>query len=105
MAWFSCGDSKGVSCCGCGKRIELEPFIDHHDRVCPHCHVTCVFLLSARWTQIVAAEAPLSVKAFVEWSQRNLDELEFCELLVFLEEAVTAPPPSEAPPRSCKNRV
>jgi hypothetical protein len=86
--WISIGDAKGVSCCSCGKRIELQPFIDHHNRVCTHCGVPCVFLLWEKWKQILPALAPSHVKVFIDWSQDSLDELEFSELLSFLDDIV-----------------
>lgn len=52
-----------------------------------------VFLSWNRWTQIVTSEAPRHVKAFVEWSQKNLDELEFSEILVLFEDILKPPTP------------
>lgn len=81
-----------MTCCRCNRRMELEPEFDHHDRICHHCGVTCVFLRWDKWTQVVAADAPHHAKAFIAWSQRNLGEVEFVELMGFLEDVLAHPP-------------
>lgn len=87
-------------CCRCEKRVESILFSDHRGGICPHCGTTCVFLRWDRWTQIVPADAPHAVKAFIEWSQRELDELDFMDLMVFLDDVLAQPPSSQALSRS-----
>ena len=86
--WMSSGDSKGVTCSSCQQRIELGVFFDHHNGVCPHCGDTSVFLLWNNWTQIIPEKAPPYMKGFFDWAQKDLDELEFTELIAFFENLV-----------------
>ena len=89
-AWFSFGPPAGTAlrCAECGNEIDLGlPAADHHPRVCPVCGAESTFLTwKGRAVQIVMKSAPPVLVAAIRWAQKQLDELEFVELLCALEE-------------------
>ena len=94
QAWFAWG-SEGTTrlqCAVCRTDIELESATaDHHPRVCPACGVECLFIdWKGRPVQIVTDRAPQALADGVRWAQRQLDELEYVELLCALEEIAGA---------------
>ena len=85
--WFTVGDEKGFNCCNCNEFIVLSGGgLDHHPSCCPECGVACLILEWNKWLQVVVKDAPLQFQSFVCWAQKELDELEFIELLSNLEE-------------------
>lgn len=85
--WFSIGDDKGVVCCGCNSYIKMSyGGLDHHPSKCPNCGLNCVLILWNKWIQISTNQAPNHFKSFIYWAQKELDELEFVELLSNFEE-------------------
>lgn len=93
--WISIGNKEEVSCITCKEIIPNSGFIDHHGGVCPNCKIQCVFFYIAfdveRLIQVVPSKAPSSLKKFIYWAQKNLDELEFIELLVSFHEVIMGP--------------
>ncbi|MEM7573912.1 MAG: hypothetical protein AAF433_13480 [Bacteroidota bacterium] len=86
--WLAIGSrEEGLQCLGCASNIAAFIGQDHHPRICPHCQVESLFfdLGNSRLIQILPHEAPEVVALFVRWSQQELDELEFLELVVHLE--------------------
>jgi len=69
----------------------LYPSIDHHPSVCPSCNAPCIFFTwKDRLVQIIPDEAPPSFAGLVRWAQVDLDEVEFVELLVSIDELAEA---------------
>jgi hypothetical protein len=89
-AWFSFGAPGGTAlrCAECGSAIDLGvPAADHHPGACPACRAESVFLTwKGRAAQVVMKNAPPALAAAIRWTQKQLDELEFVELLCALEE-------------------
>jgi hypothetical protein len=92
--WFALGaeGEAALRCAACGTRIHLEaPSLDHHPRVCPACGAECIFVsLKGRLAQVVLAKAPPALAEVIRFAQQRLDELDFVELLVALEELADA---------------
>lgn len=90
IRWFAFSDdgTNALRCASCGEMVDLgEPTADHHLRLCPACRVGCVFLnWKERTVQIVISTAPSQLRRAIEWAQRDLDELDYVELLCALEE-------------------
>jgi hypothetical protein len=105
QTWFACSlaGATTLRCAACKSDIDLQfPAADHHPRVCPACGVECAFLdWQGRIIQVVTDRAPPAFAEGVRWAQRQLDELEFVELLCALEEisavlnGAAANPPNE----------
>jgi hypothetical protein len=96
--WFAVGSfpEGRIRCVICKQEIDATGLTgDHHPRVCPFCGTECMFLdWKGRPVQIVPENAPPPLARLLRWTQENLDELEFTELLVHLEsfaDAVNTP--------------
>jgi hypothetical protein len=76
----------------CGNNIDaVFPSLDHHPRVCPACGVESLFLsLKEASLQIVPGLAPPELTRALRWAQSELDELEFLNVLISLEEIAEA---------------
>lgn len=72
--------------------VDLEaPLLDHHARTCPRCGVDCAFLnWKGRILQVVPIHAPAVIRRALAFAQQDLDELEYAELIVALEELMDA---------------
>jgi hypothetical protein len=93
QAWFalSPSDSTALRCAACANEVDLGSTADHHPRVCPACGVESAFLnWKGRTVQIVMRSAPRTLAEAIRWSQQNLDELEYAELLCAFEEIADA---------------
>ncbi len=66
--------------------------LDHHSGICPSCNIECIWFSfkEGKTLQIIPKYAPKEFLSFIEWSQRELDELEFLELIVSFEEIANA---------------
>ena len=91
--WFSVGGANAMSvrCASCSYLIKFEsPSIDHHSAICPACRVECTYI---SWRdcliQIVMPNAPESLRKTIRLLQDHLDELEFIEVIMSLEELNT----------------
>lgn len=85
--WYSVENEKGLACCRCGAFFEKGALIlDHHPSICPNCNVECLLYDWEKGIQIVTEDAPYEMQHFIRWAQKELDELEFLELLVGFEE-------------------
>jgi hypothetical protein len=56
--------------------------------ICPNCQIQCVWydFGKSRVLQVIPSLAPTIFRSFIEWSQSELDELEFIELMLSFEE-------------------
>ncbi|MEK8019923.1 MAG: hypothetical protein VSS75_023880 [Candidatus Parabeggiatoa sp.] len=90
MNWFSyCSlEHSVIRCAACQFNIPVEMVsLDHHPRWCPSCHAECfLFVLDDRYLQIIIEKAPLDVQKAIRWAQKNLDEIEFVNLIASLED-------------------
>jgi hypothetical protein len=94
-AWFAASPAEsagGFRCASCGSNIaQVFPSLDHHPRACPVCGAESVFLsLPGASLQILPGRAPPELARALRWAQGGLDELEFVQLLVSLEEIAEA---------------
>jgi hydrogenase maturation factor HypF (carbamoyltransferase family) len=88
MKWYSVGSYNEIMCSNC-KFIHANLHdMDHHARICPNCNIECIWfdLGNEKAIQIIPNFAPAEFKRFIEWAQKELDELEFVNLLVLFEE-------------------
>ena len=94
LSWYAVNHAKGnvFVCASCRNSIDLEfASIDHNPRVCPACGIECLFWSAGNSNiQILPALAPPALRSAIEWAQTNLDELEFIELWVAIEELMEA---------------
>ncbi len=90
MNWFSyCSlEHSVIRCAACKFNIPVEVVsLDHHPRWCPSCHAECfLFALDDGYLQIIIEQAPLEVQKAIRWAQKNLDEIEFVNLISSLGE-------------------
>src|SRR5205823_6425708 len=89
-AWFSVsrpGEGR-LRCAACGFDMCLADLVgDHHPRYCPNCRTESVYFdWHDQVAQILVESAPIQLQRLIRWTQDNLDELEFTELLCSLEE-------------------
>src|SRR5438270_13701822 len=93
-SWYACSDEGAtiLRCAACHSVIDLEaPTLDHHARACPRCGVDCTFLnWKGRMLQVVPSNAPAVIRRALRFAQEDLDELEYAELVVVLEELMDA---------------
>jgi hypothetical protein len=89
-SWYAFSDEGATSlrCAACHSVIDLEgPTLDHHPRACPRCGVDCAFLnWKGRMLQVVPSNAPAVIRRTLRFVQQDLDELEYAEFVVALEE-------------------
>lgn len=82
-SWFSATSAFGIDanflCASCQEHIDIgRPSCDHHPQICPACGIACLYISgTATNFQILPELAP---------APQNLDEIEFVELMVALEE-------------------
>lgn len=90
QAWYAVSAPNGTTfrCAECGNEFDLGvPGADHHPAVCPVCGAESAFLMwKGRTIQVVMKKAPCALARAIRWSQQNLDELEYVELMCALEE-------------------
>ena len=86
--WYSLGNYERTECTNCSKEQSNIASLDHHPMICPNCQIECIWydLGSGRTIQIVPSLAPIEFRLFIKWSQKELDELEFLELIMAFEE-------------------
>lgn len=86
--WYSLGKQNGITCSNCNSIHKNIGVLDHHSTICPECKIECVWydLGNNKVIQIIPSLAPNQFIKFIKWSQQELDELEFLELLVTFEE-------------------
>ena len=61
--------------------------MDHHPAVCPKCGVACLLFSFPHFhLQIVPEQAPEPLSRTTKWMQENLDELDFVEVTVALQQ-------------------
>lgn len=91
-SWFSATSALGIDanflCASCQEHIDIgRPSCDHHPQICPACGIACLYISgTATNFQILPELAPAPLRAAIRWAQENLDEIEFVELMVALEE-------------------
>src|SRR5947209_3485461 len=92
--WFSLSStgSTALRCAECSNSFDLGgPSADHHSAVCPICGVECIYLdWKERIIQVVLKNAPPVFAKAIKIMQDRLDELDYVELLVALEELAVA---------------
>ena len=88
--WFSVSTDRTVQCPACDRTFEIGPRIDHHPGSCPVCGIDCVFLnWRGRLVMMLPGRSPQVVGQLLRWMQKNLDELEYAELIVALDEVAS----------------
>jgi hypothetical protein len=89
---ISAPNERALRCASCGGEFDAGALLgDHHPRVCPVCGVECLVLDWKRLcVQIVVNDAPPVLTRAIRWAQKELDELEFTELLCTLEDLAEA---------------
>lgn len=90
MVWFNRSDGRetSIKCVACGENFCMEvASLDHHPSVCPKCGVECLlFSFPDFHLQIVPDQAPEPLGRTIRWMQENLDELDFVEVTVALQQ-------------------
>jgi hypothetical protein len=88
MSWLNIGDGNKLPCPSCGAALgELLLACDHHPTPCVACKETLVVLSTMTRTIAIALDkAPLELRYFLQWSDQNLDELEFTSLLIAMDD-------------------
>lgn len=90
LKWFSISEIDGITlvCANCNNEINLGiKFYDHDPCTCPICKIECAYLdWRNRKIQVVPKNASPEFQLFLEWLQRDFDELEYVELMVCFEE-------------------
>ena len=78
-------------CANCGKEVDLlYPSVDHHPSVCPACDIPCLFFSwKNQLVQVLPNLAPDALRRMIEWAQRELNELEFIDILVAIDQIAT----------------
>jgi hypothetical protein len=88
--WFSFGapGRTTIRCAACNQEFDLGHLpADHHPGACPRCGAESLFFdWHNRPVQIAMESAPPVLVRAIRWCQKDLDELEFTELLCALEE-------------------
>jgi hypothetical protein len=86
--WYNLGTYKEIKCRNCGKEQHDVQAMDHHSTTCPSCKIECIWydMGEGKVLQVIPSLASLEFRMFIEWSQKELDELEFLELIVTFEE-------------------
>jgi hypothetical protein len=76
--------STSISCPRCARQLPVAvPHVNHRSITCAGCGAACLVL--SRFALDID-RSPLELKRFIQWSQKELDELEFLTLLAFLSE-------------------
>jgi hypothetical protein len=85
--WFQYGDWKSITCVNCTDIIEDMTWSDHQPRICPSCNIECIYydMGNRRMVQIVPEFAPETFQAFLNWTRKELDEIEVVELFCAFE--------------------
>lgn len=85
--WYRFSENNESVCVNC-EYVNLGlNVLDHHMSVCPNCGVECIWfdMGFGKGVQIIPENAPKEMRLFILWSQSNLDEIEFVELVVAFE--------------------
>lgn len=87
-SWYSLGNYEKIKCSNCGTEQCNIQALDHHLMICPACQIQCIWydLGNRKVLQVIPSFAPIEFRKFIQWSQQELDELEFTELIVSFEE-------------------
>lgn len=91
-SWYSLGTYENIKCSNCSVQQNNVQALDHHSMVCPKCQIKCIWydLGKGKVLQVIPSLAPVEFRKFIQWSQKELDELEFTELIVSFEELAKA---------------
>ena len=86
--WYNLGTYEQIKCSNCNKKQHDIQTMDYHPMICPECQIECIWfdLGNEKVLQIIPSFAPKEFRMFIQWSQKELDELEFIELIVAFEE-------------------
>ncbi|NVK53819.1 MAG: hypothetical protein HWD85_12860 [Flavobacteriaceae bacterium] len=90
--WYKINNHDKNICGNCEVEFEGLQTLDHHSTRCPNCNIESIWFYfeRGRTLQIIPENAPKEFLAFIKWSQKELDELEFLELIVSFEEIARA---------------
>ena len=85
--WYSIGNYNQIECGNCNKIQGNVVSMDHHSGECPDCKIECIWydLGNGKGIQIISSNAPIEIQSFIKWSQKELDELEFLNLIIAFE--------------------
>lgn len=88
--WYKIGISEINTCGNCESEFRGLADLDHHSSVCPNCEIECIwyYIDKEKSLQIIPKYAPSEVKMFIDWAQKELDEIEFIELISSFESIV-----------------
>ncbi len=90
--WYTISNHHKNKCGNCSKTFEGLATLDHHYGICPNCKIQCIWfgLKNKQTLQIIPKHAPKSFSRFLKWTQNELDEIEFLELIVSFEEIASS---------------
>lgn len=85
--WYTLGTYNDIKCMNCRVTQNDIQSMDHHMMICPNCLIECIWydLGNKRVIQIIPSLAPEVFRSFMQWAQKELDELEFIELFISFE--------------------
>ncbi|WP_420571671.1 hypothetical protein [Kordia sp.] len=86
--WYTISNRYKNLCGNCKFESKGLQNLDHHNSICPNCNIECIWFSfeKDKTLQIIPKYAPEQFQKFISWSQNELDELEFLELIVNIEE-------------------
>ncbi len=90
--WYKVSKSNKNICGNCNGQFEGLQSLDHHSGICPECRIDCIWFSfkDDKTLQVIPEYAPKGFLIFIRWAQKELDELEFLELVVSFEEIANA---------------
>ncbi|MEE4001908.1 hypothetical protein V1T75_16340 [Tenacibaculum sp. FZY0031] len=86
--WYKVSRRNKSVCGNCEKSFDELGSLDHHSSYCPNCNIECIWFYfeEDKTLQVIPKYAPKEFVLFLRWAQKELDELEFLELIVSFEE-------------------